>query len=176
MDPIFVKLYPDHGLMGCYHDPHGGPEIDIFETPGYRTNEIFVDNHLLLTDKLAGYRDTVGWTFDEKTNEVHGINLTEALQQRQPFDFSADFHTYGVAWTPETITWYVDRQPIAAARTQPSARNHALYLAVRLSVLAPENWLRTVTGGGDTSLPDGSQELLIDYIRVYQCSPRAGGP
>lgn len=50
------------------------------------------------------------------------------------FDSSKDFHSYGVLWSPRTITWFVDRQPVASAATPPALTRDGAYLIANLAV------------------------------------------
>lgn len=50
------------------------------------------------------------------------------------FDASKDFHRYGVLWTTRTITWFVDRQPVASAATPPALTQDSAYLIANLAV------------------------------------------
>lgn len=60
-------------------------------------------------------------------------------QQRKvtlPFDASAGFHRYGVAWTPEHIAWYVDRREVFRAPTPPEVQDE-MFLILGLGVGGP---------------------------------------
>ncbi len=74
-------------------------------------------------------------------------------------DTSAGFHSYGVAWMPDTVTWYFDGAEIASAPT-PTDLHTPMYLLTNLAV-----------GGTWPGSPDGSTvfpaDMQIDYIRAY---------
>ncbi|WP_332816239.1 glycoside hydrolase family 16 protein [Ramlibacter sp.] len=80
-----------------------------------------------------------------------------------PFDYSADFHTYGLLWTPTEIAWYVDGVETHKASAGMVARYRDLcgpmYLCFNLAI-----------GGGWPGSPDSSTRfpatMDIDYIRV----------
>ena len=73
-------------------------------------------------------------------------------------DLGDGFHTYGLKWTEDTITWYVDGQIV---REVPNTVDEEMYLAISLAV--DTDW----TGSPDATT-DFSDPLVIDYIRVYE--------
>ena len=74
-------------------------------------------------------------------------------------DMSQGFHTYGVYWTPTTITWYFDGQEIATAAT-PADMNTPMYMTVNLAVGGTGSWPGTPNAGA-------SAQMEIDYVRAY---------
>ncbi len=83
-------------------------------------------------------------------------------------DFSKDFHVYAVEWEPNEIRWYVDGNLYgtttvwwSAGGDYPAPFDQYFHILVNLAV-----------GGNPVPTPDEStvfpQELVIDYIRVYQ--------
>ena len=72
-------------------------------------------------------------------------------------DLSTGFHTYGVLWTPQTLTWYVDGTEILKVAT-PAEANEPMYMVVNYAVGGA--WAGAPTG---TTLPG----MAIDYIRAY---------
>jgi Ca2+-binding RTX toxin-like protein len=89
-------------------------------------------------------------------------------------DTSAGFHTYGVDWEPDFITWYVDGQQVFQTAT-PADMNKPMYMIANLAV-----------GGDWPGSPDGSTTfpatMQIDYIRAYAAKqslftlPESGTP
>jgi beta-glucanase (GH16 family) len=76
------------------------------------------------------------------------------------------FHTYGMDWEPDFITWYFDGQPVYQIAT-PSDMNQPMYMIVNLAV-----------GGVFAGSPDyvSSGRMLVDYVRAYQAySPGGSG-
>ena len=75
-------------------------------------------------------------------------------------DFINEFHTYGVQWTEDAITWYVDGNAVQTlVDTQIPAQD--MYLILNQTV-----------GGWLPEAPDETTEFpgeyVIDYVRVYQ--------
>ncbi|MDP2009288.1 MAG: family 16 glycosylhydrolase [Phenylobacterium sp.] len=66
-------------------------------------------------------------------------------------------HTYGVLWTPSSLSWYVDGVQVFQAAT-PSDMNKPMFMLANMAV---GGWAGTVDNG---ALP---AELKIDYIRAY---------
>ncbi len=81
--------------------------------------------------------------------------------QGQEFRVSPDdFHTYGVAWDPEHITWFIDGRQVRQEKT-PGDMHKPMYM------------LANIASGGDwAGAPDASTplpaKLTIDYIRAYR--------
>ncbi|MDB5204332.1 MAG: glycoside hydrolase family 16 [Candidatus Taylorbacteria bacterium] len=77
-------------------------------------------------------------------------------------DVTADFHTYGVDWEPESITYYFDGQPYANCPHNADA-DKPFYILVNLAVGGEGSWPGT---------PDATNiwpaYLEIDYVRAYQ--------
>ena len=75
-------------------------------------------------------------------------------------DFINEFHTYGVQWTEDAITWYVDGNAVQTlSDTQIAAQD--MYLILNLTV---GGWLPEAPD--ETTVFPG--EYAIDYVRVYQ--------
>jgi beta-glucanase (GH16 family) len=81
-------------------------------------------------------------------------------------DFSDDFHIFSIIWEPRRIRWFVDGQ---------------FFFLVTPNNLAPHPWpfdqdfhflLNVAVGGTWPGNPDSTtefpQEMVIDYVRVYQ--------
>lgn len=77
-------------------------------------------------------------------------------------DFSQDFHTFGLEWSPTAIRWFIDgveaRPAITSAEHIP---DEAMYLIANLQVGG--EWAGTPPA--DTRFP---AEFEIDHIRVWQ--------
>ena len=106
---------------------------------------------------------------------VHGIGFTgtplttiHKLPSNQ--DFAASFHTYGMLWSPGSISYYVDdpAHPYATytrASLPPGAVwpfNDGRYFLM-LNLAIGGDW----PGPPNASTP-AAPEMLVDYVRVYQ--------
>jgi beta-glucanase (GH16 family) len=74
--------------------------------------------------------------------------------------YADGFHTYGVMWDPQKLTYYVDGVPLWQTNT-PSDANMPLNMIVNLAVGG--NW----PGAPDATTP-WPAELKVDYVRVYK--------
>ncbi len=110
------------------------PEVDIMEVLGSDPSTVY-----------NSYHSTDGSEF------IQPIHLSE--------DLSAGFHTYGFAWTPSTMTWYVDGSQTAQIAT-PADMNTPMYMLINLAV-----------GGNFPGWPDATTQFpasyRIDYVHVY---------
>ena len=86
--------------------------------------------------------------------------IDKTVRSIVPADLSADFHTYGVDWQPDHITFYFDGQAMGSMVT-PDAVKAPMYLIADFSV-----------GGDWVGYPDSStvfpNSYQIDYIKVFQ--------
>jgi hypothetical protein len=138
--------------------------------------------------------DETGETGPEK--RVHGTlhygktwpdNVSSGADYKLPNDASPadDFHTYAVEWEEGEMRWFVDNVHFATQTsdgwwsqyedetgTLVNAEGHApfdqqFHLILNLAVGGA--WAGSVndTGVDESAFP---QSLLVDYVRVYQCS------
>jgi beta-glucanase (GH16 family) len=133
-------MLPTPNPDGTYHDGDG--EIDIMEQVG--TDPTRTEAHL-------HHNGTVGKSYDT------GIDL------------SAGFHTYGLDWEADHLTWYFDGTPFYTV-TQ-NVPNVAEYVIFNLAVGDATSW----PGAPDanTVLP---QSFQIDYVRLYEPAPAQQAP
>ncbi len=73
-------------------------------------------------------------------------------------DSSTGFHTYGVDWEPDYLTWYVDGKAVNRVAT-PSDLNTPMYMLVNLAVGG--TWAGNPGAG---SIP---ADMKVDYVRAY---------
>jgi beta-glucanase (GH16 family) len=110
------------------------PEIDVTEVLGRDPKTDFMTNHT-----------------DASNPTSHGGTATGT-------DLSQAFHTYGLMWTPDTMTFYLDG--VAKYTTPTQADEHqAMYLLATLGVGG--SW------AGTPSATNFSADMKIDYIRAY---------
>jgi beta-glucanase (GH16 family) len=71
------------------------------------------------------------------------------------------YHTYGVDWEPDTITWYIDGKAIQQIPT-PAGESNPMYMILNLAV------------GGWPGNPAGETSVMsVDYLRAYSKDPSA---
>src|SRR5205823_12774321 len=115
------------------------PEIDVFEQASSPTSNIFTTIH-----DNSGYS---GSNFDIR-------------------DTSAAYSTYGVLWTSQAITFYVDGKKMFSTPT-PADMNQPMYMLMNLAV-----------GGSWPGSPNATTNwalanMKIDYVRAYSLTPTA---
>jgi len=120
------------------------PEIDVFEMLGKDPTTIYTTAH----------------TGPNNTSIGHATSVPNT---------STGFHTYGVDWEPDFITWYFDGQQIFQTATPADMINRPMYLLANLSL-----------GGGwpgpvDSTTPFPAQ-FQIDYIRAYASGGSSSPP
>jgi Glycosyl hydrolases family 16/Bacterial TSP3 repeat len=76
-------------------------------------------------------------------------------------DLTAGFHTYAALWTPTTISWYMDDEPIMSAPTYTTI-NQRMFLLLQM-------WSGGWTEDPDATTPDVI-ETQVDWVRVWQKS------
>jgi beta-glucanase (GH16 family) len=119
------------------------PEIDIMENLGHEPRIYHTYHHIL----------------DGKNTHSPGNWMGE--------DFSTDFHTFTVEWTPEHIRWFVDGVERRKAFTNVAAIwDKPMFVLLNLAI-----------GSGWSGLPSENtrfpQTLEADYVRVWQITPAA---
>lgn len=125
--------------------PHSG-EIDIMENVGYQPDSVFSSIH------TGAYN--------------HGIN-TQKTKGVKRMDLSAAFHVYGMEWTVDSISFYIDgllyhvfkNEGTGSAAWPFDQEFHLL-----LNIAVGGNW------GGKYGVDDKifPQRMEVDYVRVYQ--------
>ncbi|MCJ2074167.1 family 16 glycosylhydrolase, partial [Methylobacterium sp. E-016] len=142
--PAGTGLWPAFWLMPA--DGSWPPEIDVMEQLGKDPSTIYTSVH----SKVGGLEQVGSGHFQTTT----GVSIA---------DTSQGFHTYGVDWELNTITWYFDGREIFQATT-PADANRPMYMIANLAV-----------GGSWPGNPDGSTtfpaEMKIDYLRAYSALP-----
>jgi beta-glucanase (GH16 family) len=110
------------------------PEIDVTEVLGRDPKTDHITNH----SNTSGSASSVGATT--------GVDLSQG------------YHTYGLMWTPTTITVYLDG--VAKYTTPTGADEHQpMYMLATLGVGG--SW------AGNPSTTNFSADMKIDYIRAY---------
>lgn len=130
-----MKLPAGKGLWPAFwllpKDNTWPPELDVMEMLGDRPSRLYATAHT----KIGG--PNVGTS--------HVIDIADGTA----------FHTYGVDWTPETLTWYYDGQRVASEPT-PKDMHKPMYLLINLAV-----------GGKWPGYPDASTVLPADMVVAW---------
>jgi len=140
--PAGQGLWPAFWLLNSKY-VENTPEIDIVEFLGHKPNTVHHTAH---------YVDTsVGYNFvSTPTYETTGPNYTE------------EFHTYGLAWDPKSIRFFVDGEVVREIQdSEFLIATQSMYILLNLAV-----------GGVWPGSPDTSTQFPasfdIDYVRAYE--------
>ena len=143
--PAGKGLWPAFWLL--QEDMSWPPEIDAMEVLGHDMTTLYTASH---------------------TNQT-GTHTSTGGTIKVP-DMSAGYHTYGVDWQKDYITYYFDGNQVWKTPT-PADMNEPMYMIANLAV-----------GGGWPGNPDSTTpfpaEMNIDYIRAYTdkgVAPPTGG-
>ncbi len=144
------------------YDPLDGPakytsgdfseEIDIFEVfgrPAKKANDsiYFATVHRMETPYVEAIVRSKQTPMKNKS-----------FQTKVAFDFTEDFHVYGLLWTPEELVWYIDGKEVFRRENDYFKRP----LHVMLDTEIMEAWV---------GLPDAKDlpgKMEVDYVRVWQ--------
>jgi beta-glucanase (GH16 family) len=125
------------------------PEIDVMEVLGRDPTALFTTAHS--GDANADHTRT------QTGGNGNAIYSNEGW--KQVADLSADFHTYGLNWQADKITWYLDGAKMFEMNT-PSDMHKPMYLLAGLGIGGAADW----TG---TPAPNATGQMQIDYLRAY---------
>ncbi len=141
---IRAKFTKGNGLWPAFwllaRDLWWPPEIDIFEFLG--------------RDPLSAYQ-TVHWK-DQDGNREYKAKRTTGI------DFTKDYHTFAIDWSPGLIIYYIDGKE-TVRREGAMVPAKPMYMIVNTAVGKPGGWC----GGPDETTPKVSY-YDIDYIRVFK--------
>lgn len=119
------------------------PAFWMFRKDGYWPPEL---------DVLESWNDTTA-VQTLHTKEL-GRHTMDSASTWVP-DGDTAFHTYGVLWTPETITWTIDGVEVFSQET-PADMHSPMYMVLNLAI------------SNLVDDPNFFEQLKIDYVRAYQ--------
>lgn len=130
----------------AYGDWPRSGEIDIMENVGYLPDSVYSSVHTKLF------------------NHVKGTQVTKGLLCNT---LSTDFHVYGLEWNSEKMDFYFDHQLLLTFKNNhggPDAWPFDRRFHLILNLAVGGNW------GGKKGVDPGiwPQQMLVDYVRVYQ--------
>jgi beta-glucanase (GH16 family) len=147
--PSSLGTWPAIWTLGSNIEKVGWPacgEIDILEHVGYQPEVVHFNVHT------------------KKYN--HAINTGKGIQIPYTAPYN-DFHVYAIEWFKDRIDWYMDEQKVNTYQNEGEGASswpfdQPQYLILNLAFGGA--WGGT-KGVDITTLP---QQLLVDYVRVYQ--------
>jgi len=140
-------------LGDSYRDEKSWPycgEIDIMESVGYEVDDETGDGIAHCTVHTPAY-------YFKINNQISNT--------REVVDIADDFHTYAVEWTPKVIRGYVDGEQYYLYDKNANE--------LEWPFAEPQNIILNLAMGGGWGGAQGldstitSQQLVIDYVRVY---------
>ncbi len=147
--PYGPGIWPAFWMLGADFPEVGWPnsgEIDIMENIGREPNTLYGTVH------GPGYSGASG--------------IGGHIVRDEPL--AADFHVYAIEWDPQVIRWYIDGElfntfSVNSLRNQKWVYDHDFFMIMNVAV-----------GGDWPGHPDTTtefpQQMLVDYVRVYQLS------
>ena len=76
------------------------------------------------------------------------------------------WHTYGLDWQEDALTFYVDRQPVARKKGRDARFYRGVKMAIRLNYTMTVHGTGPASGPEDPSTPD-PLTMSVDYIRMW---------
>jgi beta-glucanase (GH16 family) len=157
--PYGQGVWPAFWMLGENFQSAGWPacgEIDIMEAFG--------------TFQTSGNRNS-GTIHGPGYSGGNGISKSYTLPAGQTiYD---DFHVYAIEWQPDSIEFFVDGaafHKVTPASLPPGRQwvfNAPFFILLNLAIGGPTTFLGTPS----PSAPFPAQDLLVDYVRVYQMAP-----
>lgn len=140
---------------------------DSYRKGDYVWNEI--DIEVLGTNVGVWQSNLITRESDEVTGKKTN-NITSEAKHQFGFDATADFHLYGMIWTPEYISWEIDsvevrRDYVGEKKGQVEFMTEEQSLRFNLWASKSVAWVGKFTGG---ELANGPVAQYIDYVRVYK--------
>ena len=156
--PFGQGVWPAFWMLGENIGSAGWPacgEVDIMENFGAFNNNISTNNG---TAHGPGYSGT------------NGISAAYMMPFGQKV--ADDFHVYAIEWSQNSIEWFVDGasyHKVTPASLPPGTKwvfNNPFFILLNLAIGGPATFL----GTPDSNAPFPEQDMLVDYVRVYQAA------
>ncbi|MGH3887006.1 MAG: glycoside hydrolase family 16 protein [Pseudonocardiaceae bacterium] len=141
-------IWPAFWMLGDNIDSVGCPacgEIDVMESLGSEPDTVYGSAH--------GPPDGPG-------SQVNSYRLGGGRL------LSNEFHTFGVEWAPDSVSWYIDGKKYATYTKTQAAPKSWVYdrpFFLLLNVAVGGEW-----PGNPDSFTKFPQTMLVDYVRAYQ--------
>ena len=154
--PFGQGVWPAFWMLGENIGSVGWPacgELDIMENFGAAKANASINNG---TAHGPGY------------SAGNGIGQSYTLPLGQKV--ADDFHLYAIEWSQDSIEWFVDGASYhkVTPASLPAGRqwvfNSPLFILLNLAIGGPNTFL----GTPDPKAPFPDQDMLVDYVRVYQ--------
>jgi beta-glucanase (GH16 family) len=142
-----AKLPPGAGMWPAFWllpaDGSWPPEIDAMEWQGGTPTIDYA---------------TIHWG-----KQVNGQHPQSGTAYDSQVDLAAGFHSYGLDWQADSVTWYFDGKPVKKFTRASVIPHKPMYILIDLAV------------GGWISFPDANTHfpavMQVDYVRVWPHKP-----
>jgi uncharacterized protein (TIGR03437 family) len=149
--PAFWMLGEDIGTVGW---PQCG-EVDIMENFGTFNNNETVNN---------GTAHGPGYSGSNGIGKAYTLPFGEKVEN--------DYHIYSIEWSQDSVEWFVDGvsyhkvTPASLPAGTQWVYNNPFFILLNLAIGGPQTFL----GTPDPNAPFAPQDMLVDYVRVYQAT------
>ena len=149
--PAFWMLGENIGTVGW---PTSG-EVDIMENFGTFNNNVSTNN---------GTAHGPGYSGGNGISKAYTLPFGEKVAD--------DYHLYAVEWGQDSIEWFVDGAsfhkvtPASLPANQKWVFNNPFFILLNLAIGGGNTFL----GRPDPNAPFAPQDMLVDYVRVYQAT------
>jgi len=157
--PFGQGVWPAFWMLGENINTVSWPtcgEVDIMENFGTFNNNVSINNG---TAHGPGYSGASG--------------ISKAITLRFGEKVADDFHLYAIQWSQDSIQFYVDGTLYSTVTpaSLPSGKqwvfNNPFFILLNLAIGGNSTFL----GTPDPNAPFANQDMLVDYVRVYQTTP-----
>jgi uncharacterized protein (TIGR03437 family) len=153
--PAFWMLGENIGTVGW---PTSG-EVDIMENFGTFQNNVSTNN---------GTAHGPGYSGGSGIGKSYTLPFGEKVAD--------DFHVYAIEWSQDSIEWFVDGAsyhkltPASLPEGKNWVFNNPFFILLNLAIGGNTAGDTTFVGRPDANAPFPSQDVLVDYVRVYQAN------
>jgi len=154
--PLGKGVWPAFWMLGENIGSVGWPmcgEIDIMENFGTYHNNAVINN---------GTAHGPGYSGGNGIGKSYTLPFGEKVND--------DYHAYAIEWSQDSIEWFVDGASYhkVTPASIPTGRqwvfNNPFFILLNLAIGGPSTFL----GTPDANAPFPVQDMLVDYVRVYQ--------
>lgn len=143
-------------------------EIDVFECfgkePNYLKSTLLAHNYPNGSTGEKGTTET-GFTYEQLTEIVAEKGQTYFYNEN---GWGDEYHTFGLDWQYDSITWYIDGKAVLRATPSNAANGQYVYnepMRVRLTCYAGRALGGTID---ETTDWENGNSLIVDYLKIYQ--------